>query len=320
MKKDISWIYLAHLGYNMWYEPLEDKMGIHCPEAGSDLCRYVHATHKLRFEDDYWQELTAQLREAGCDTILLDIGEGLRFETHPELAIEGSWSKQKLADELDRLRAMGFEVLPKLNFSACHDEWLGEYGRMVSTSVYYKAVQELIEETAELFGNPRLFHLGFDEETAHHQQHNNYMVIRQGEQWWYDLNKIVGFTEAAGSRAWIWSDYGWGHWEEFKANMSKEIVQSNWYYNDFKREEPHLTYMALYDKLEEAGFDQIPTGSGWALAENFPLTVEYCGERIAPERLLGYMQSVWNPTMREARQRHDISVAAMKQAIGVYRK
>ena len=66
------------------------------------------------------------------------------------------------------LRALGIEPLPKLNFSTCHDAWLGPYSRMVSTPAYYDVCRDLIDEVAELFGGPRFFHLGMDEETAQH--------------------------------------------------------------------------------------------------------------------------------------------------------
>lgn len=320
MKQEMRWVYLAHLGYNMWYEPLEDKKGVHCPDAHTELCPYVHATHKMRFENDRWQTLTQQLKDAGCTTILLDLGEGLRYESHPELAIEGSWTKQQLADELSRLRRLGIEVLPKLNFSACHDEWMGEYGRMVSTSVYYRVANDLIREVAELFDNPELFHLGMDEETFSHQEHNNMVVIRQGDQWWYDLNRLADSVRSAGCRPWIWSDYGWGHWEEFRNRMDKDILQSNWYYHLFAQKEPQLTHFGLYEKLNEAGFDQIPTGSSWSDAENFPLTVEHCSSRISPEHLLGFMQTVWCPVMEEANTRLDASVELLAEGIRRYRK
>ena len=115
MSKPLKWIYLAHLGYNMWLEPEVDRFGIHGQQGWSE---HIAASGHLRFEEDYWQELTVQLKDAGCNTILLDLGEGLCYESHPELAVEGSWSKEKLSRELSRLRSQGFEVLPKLNFSA----------------------------------------------------------------------------------------------------------------------------------------------------------------------------------------------------------
>ena len=74
--------------------------------------------------------------------------------------------------EVKRLREMGLEPIPKLNFSTCHDTWLGPYARMVSTPKYYEVAKDLIAETIELFDKPRLFHLGMDEEDERNQRHH----------------------------------------------------------------------------------------------------------------------------------------------------
>jgi hypothetical protein len=43
------------------------------------------------------------------------------YPSHPELAVKGSWSPEKMKSELARLRALGLEPIPKRNFSASHD-------------------------------------------------------------------------------------------------------------------------------------------------------------------------------------------------------
>ena len=78
-----------------------------------------------------------------------------RLDITPPLgvAIPGAWSKDKLKAELDRLRGIGLTPLPKLNFSACHDIWMKDYSRMLSTKPYYEFCKDIITEVAELFGN-----------------------------------------------------------------------------------------------------------------------------------------------------------------------
>ena len=39
--------------------------------------------------------------------------------------------------------------------------------------------------------------------------------------------------EAAGSRAWVWSDYAWVNPDDFYCKMPKSVVQSNWYYKSY---------------------------------------------------------------------------------------
>ena len=71
---------------------------------------------------------------------------------------------EKLRNEIARLREMGLEPIPKMNFSTAHDIWLGEYSRMVSTKTYYRVCEDLIRDVAELFDHPRLMHIGFRSE------------------------------------------------------------------------------------------------------------------------------------------------------------
>jgi hypothetical protein len=104
-------------------------------------------------------------------------------------------TKKEVADELSRLRGLGFEVIPKLNFSSSHDEWMGKYSRMVSTPEYYKVCDDVIDEVCELFGNPGLFHLGMDEEVSSVQEGYTYTVVREGNFYWHDQNRLFKRVE-----------------------------------------------------------------------------------------------------------------------------
>ncbi len=289
------WAYLAHLGYNMWGDrPIPNR-------------KYWPATTKLRCETPFWRELMQIAAKSGVNMMIVDLGEGVRYESHPELAIEGSWSPAMLREELARIRDLGMEPIPKMNFSTGHDIWLGPYARQVSTPAYYKVCADLIAEVCDLFDKPRLFHLGMDEENIANQVEYTYAVIRQHDLWWEDFMKLVGWVEQAGARAWIWSDYSWDNPELFYERMPKKVMQSNWHY--WAMDETRESVKA-YAELEKHGYDQVPTASNWNNPENFELTVKWCRERVAPERLKGFMQTVWHPTMEETREKH---VAALSQ-------
>jgi len=209
----------------------------------------------LDFDYAEWVRLTEKAAASGMNTLLIDLGEGVRYASHPELGIPGSWSPERLRKELKRLRGLGLEPIPKLNFSTTHDAWLGEYERMVSTRKYYEVCTDLIREVCDLFDRPRFFHLGFDEEGARHQEGAGpnfeaaalargatctreqmcapyaQTVIRQGDLWWHDFLKFVAAVESCGSRAWIWSDKYWTEPEGFLKRMPKSVLQSVWYYD-----------------------------------------------------------------------------------------
>lgn len=290
------WSYLAHFGVNSWKDiPLETQD----PSMAERWLTRCCADH-VRFDEASWRRVSAALAAAGCNQIVIDLAEIVQYPSHPELGVKGSWSVEKLRSELARLRGMGFEVIPKLNFSASHDSWLKEYGRMVSTSEYYRVCSDLINDVSEMFDRPRFFHLGYDEETHGHQKGNLYSVCRRGELWWHDFLWFVDVTEKAGCRPWIWSDYVWRHQEEFLKRMPRSVLQSNWYYGntfdlDTMRKE-RRTYVGAYEVLEKAGFDQVPTGSNIGNDVNFGDTVKFCDAVCSPERLKGYMIAPWART------------------------
>ncbi|HNS32806.1 MAG TPA: Tat pathway signal protein [bacterium] len=308
-KKGLIWANLLHLGYNMW----EDRGPDHRLAEG-EKPKYPPRTY-LRFETPVWNLLMKKMAETGMNMAVIDLGEGVKYESHPELAVRNSWTHSRLKKELGKMREMGIEPIPKLNFSACHDNWLGKYSRCLSTDIYYGVCRDIIEEVIALFDRPRFFHLGMDEETAGHQKKLAYAVIRQYELWWHDLYYLVNETEKSGVRAWVWSDYIWNHREEFLEKMPKSVVQSNWYYG--KVFDESINYVKAYLDLESHGYDQIPTGSNHSCTENLALTAEYCRKHVSPSKLLGFLQTPWRPTIKHYRQHHLQAIEAVAKAMEI---
>ncbi|MCM8825137.1 MAG: Tat pathway signal protein, partial [Candidatus Omnitrophica bacterium] len=308
--KQLCWAYLLHLGYNMWGDRGPDNA---LPERVKS--KYPPRSY-LRCDKKIWDDLLKKFVKAGINMVVIDLGEGVKYDSHPELAVRGSWTPSFLKKEIAKMRKMGLEPIPKLNFSACHDFWLGKYARMVSTDIYYGVCRDLIEEVIDIFDKPGLFHLGMDEETARHQERLLYAVIRQHELWWHDLYFLVNAVEKKGVRAWIWSDYLWNHPDEFFSKMPKSVLQSNWYYgNVFNKQ---VSYVKAYLELEKHCYDQIPTGSNWLFAENFTMTVDYCKKHIAPERLLGFLQTSWRATLKYWHKAHLNAIREVKKGIEIY--
>ena len=309
------WSYLVHFGVNSWKDvPLETQD----PNMDEKWLTRCCANH-VRFDEPSWGRLSAALAKAGCNQIIIDLAEIVEYPSHPELAVKGSWSVDRLRKELDRLRGMGFEVIPKMNFSACHDTWLKEYHRMVSTKKYYQVCEDLIKDVAEIFDHPRFFHLGYDEETANHQRSHLFAVCRQGELWWHDFLWFAKVTEKTGCRPWIWSDYCWHHKDEFMKRMPKSVLQSNWYYGAqfdvSKMSEGSRPHVQTYEDLDKAGFDQVPTGSNWSCDTNFADTIKYCDEHCSKERIKGFMMAPWTRTFAIHEAKSMEAIAQMAAAI-----
>ena len=279
------WSYLIHLSENMWGQP-----SIRLPED-------TDPPVKLNTDDGTWRKVVDFLPTQGFNTVVIDVGDGIEYETHPEISVSGAWSKDKLKTELEHIRSLGMKPIPKLNFSTGHDGWLGKYAQMISTPEYYQVCKDLILEVAELFDTPELFHLGMDEETAANQKNYRLVRVRGGDLFWHDLNYMFGVCEKAGSRPWIWADHCCRDPKDFLAHMSKCAVQSNWFYGYFKKN-PDGSYnekdVEVYRTLEKAGYDQIPTCStifgNWKCAQDI---MQLGKDDISPEHLLGYISTPW---------------------------
>ena len=304
------WGNLLHLGMNMWCDREVPAWG---PLKGEDL-QWVSAKPFLRFDERLWNDLLRRMAEVGMNLVVIDLGEGVRYESHPEIAVKDAWSVKKLKDELAKVRQLGLEPIPKLNFSTAHDAWLGPYSRCVSTPAYYKACEELIAEVAGLFDTPRFFHLGYDEETFEHQRQYAYAVVRQHELWWEDFSFFVKAVEKQRVRPWIWSDYVWGHPDEFFQRMPKSVLQSNWYYG-LSFEPAKEKMVKAYLDLDQHGYDQVPTASNWSTPDSFKATVEFCRPRIDAARLKGFLQTPWKPTLEKCRAHHLQAIEVVAEAI-----
>ncbi len=284
-KQSLIWGNLLHLSMNMWWD-------WDAPEIKSTDSIY---RPELRFDRRLWDDLLKQMPEAGMNMVVIDLGDGVKYESHPEIAVKGAWSTAELQAELRRLRGLGLEPIPKLNFSTTHDAWLGKYSHCVSTEPYYAVCRDLIAEVIRLFQRPRFFHLGMDEEDYGNQKYYEHVVIRQYDAWWRDFLFLVREVEKGGPRAWIWSDYVWHHPDLFYQKMPKSVVQSNWYYDaSFK---PDDTRAKAFQELDEHGYDQIPTGSNWSSPKNFEMLVAECRHRLGAGHLLGFLQTPWKSTL-----------------------
>ena len=244
--------YLLHLSTHMWMD--ENSTSSHW--YPTDLF-----SENNNVDLDVWDETVRFLAEKKFDMVLIDVGDGIKYESHPEISAPDARDKDFMKKKLDEIRKLGIEPVPKLNFSAGHDTWMKEYRRMVSTPAYYKMCSEIIAEVCEIFGYPRLFHLGLDEETAPIQANYECVVIRNRDLWWHDAYFLFAECEKHGARPWVWSDYMWDHPDIFFDRMPRSVVQSNWYYSefrDFSADMPRVKMkIECYEKLDKLGYDRV---------------------------------------------------------------
>ena len=303
---------LLHLGHNMWCDWVPDDIDAAALAAGGTSGHSPFPDTELRSKDDLWRKATDHAAAKGLNMNVIDLGEGLIYPSHPELSIKGSWTPERMRAEIARLNALGIEVIPKLNFSTTHNGWLKQYRRMLSTPTYYKVCEDIIADVAEIFDTPRFFHIGFDEETAHHQDNSRwglYISVRKGEFWWYDFLHIVRTVEKNGMRAWTWSDYGWDH-PDYYTRCPKSVLMSNWYYDESyggfelaeNKTQCKKRLQGFYE-LDKAGFEQVPCGTNWSGWKRRQLKigaddvigklVKVCRRDISKKLLKGFMMAPW---------------------------
>lgn len=311
--KDLIWA-------TKWQLGTHDQSGDHDPFNPRAYYLGIEEFQKVD-ESSLWRRME-KAKSCGVNTILVTVLEALQYPSHPELALKGAWTAEHLHDTMKRVRdEFGIATIPGLNFATSHGYWLGPYSRMVSTPKYYRVCADLIKDVWEVFDHPEIISIGMDEESPD-AVNNCYNVVRNGPLYWHDVRFFVETVEKLGARAWCSADRMWWNPKAYCDNVPKSVLQSNWYYSSTfdpaeierraaKAGNPHLAavfkkYLAAFEQLEKAGYDQMPEGSVWldrldraagipksVVDTNFPDMVTYCRGLIAPERLKGFCMTHW---------------------------
>ena len=297
----------------------------------------------LPFDDDLWNDILEQCVQTGMNMVVLDLCDGIQYASHPEITMPGAWSRKRVRQEVARCRQMGIDLIPKLNFSTTHRNWLGPYANQISTPAYYRVCADLIREVYELFDHPAYIHLGMDEENDRIGQFFDLVVYRKGKLFWHDLRFLLDCVQDTGAKPWIWADSLFEHTEEFRQHIEPgELLISPWYYNAFRPEsytpietiDPDGTLAAqglryiedLPDQVHiracaaellKQGYSYVPTGSVFGdIKRNMPELVEYF-ETADPGagQIVGYLTAPWRAVLPENKKHFDESFRTVKLAM-----
>ncbi len=243
---------------------------------------------KLNTEKEAWREIAEKAVEYGYKSVLIELADGVKYKSHPEIAIEGAWEVEELKEELGKLRDMGLTVYPKLNFSTAHDAWLGLYSRMVSTDEYYALARDLIAEVVDIFDKPEMFHFGLEDEGHHAQVRYDYVCFRQHDLYWHDYKFFLDCIHEHGVRPWVAVDPYLVNEEKFLEYTDKDVVISPSYDGNFFSGPTPITpnpatvegkRLESFSKLQNLGYEVIPT----FIQKN---------TRVAISQLVKYMNNV----------------------------
>lgn len=291
MNDNKIWAYFLQISNHMWDdEDCEKPIGWYLPPT-----RYEKNN---RVDLEVWDSTVKFIAERKYNMLVIDVGDGVQYDSHPEISAPDAWSKDFLRQKLDELRALGIEPIPKLNFSSGHHTWLKQYTRMVSSPTYYRVCSDVIAEVAEVFGYPRLFHLGLDEEGVQFQTRQELAIVRNEKLWWHDCYFLFSECEKHGARPWVWSDYYWHNTESFVKHMPLSVLQSNWFYGTFcENPDPKIAKrISTYEELDRLGYDQVPGCSTWNNHWNPTQTVAFGKDRLDDNRLKGFLIIPWTET------------------------
>lgn len=298
MENKMIWAFLIHLSAHMWDDSTTPSRGLY-------LAPDYNENNNTDLET--WDTVIAALPAYGINTLVIDLGDAIQYESHPEISAPDAWSKDFFVKKLDEIRALGIQPIPKLNFSAAHDTWLHQYNRMISTPTYYKVCANLIKEVCELFGYPPLFHLGMDEESERFQKHFDMITVRTEALWWHDLGFLFRECEKHGARPWIWSAHSlmtFGD-DSFKKNMPHSVLQCSGYHSKLNNEhfpakdaEKLSRVMHVFEFLANERYEQTALTSTWSYYRNPQQILGLCKDRIDPSLVKGFISASWLRTFR----------------------
>lgn len=267
MKNEKMWAVFVKLSSNMWWKKYETLK-----EGG--------------FEEEAWDGILKEMSEKGFNTVVLDVGDGVKYDSHPEISLSDAWDREKVHHEIQKAKELGIRIIPKLNFSTTHDLWLGEYEKMVSSRIYYQVCKDLIHEIYEIFEQPEYIHLGMDEETEANGHSIDYIVLRKGELIWHDLNFYCECVRETGATPWLWADFLFNYPKEFRNHIKPEkLLLSPWQYSAMYEE--HFTPIANRQKDMDYYWKGRFKDCHFTYVEEDPLCVKYREESI-PGMLDGY--------------------------------
>lgn len=278
----------------------------------------------LNTDKQVWDEIVDKAIELGFNSVLIELADGVRYKSHPEIAVEGAWEVEELKEELQRLREKGLTPYPKLNFSTAHDAWFGVYSKMVSTRFYYPVVKDLINEVIDIFDTPEMFNFGFDDEHRWSQVRYDYACYRQSDLYWHDYRFILDTIRERGVRPWTFVDPYIVDPERFLEETDKDVVISPDYYRasiyedeSTKRPKANADLMKKLESLKELpelGYEIIPFCTTYVHKYNVKQTVKYVNENVPNESVKAILVSAMQHTVKLRKFLHFEALNMVKYA------
>ena len=259
--------------------------------------QHVEIPYSPRITKDIgtFEKVCDEAAKSGFNKLLIFTGDALVYDSHPEIALPGAWTKDELKYQIDRIRSLGMEPIPMLDFSAAHDVWMGEYSKMVSTPEYYRVQADLIAELCELFGQPSLFWLGMSGETAEVQRLFGLSVIRDPLLMAHDIAYLISECRKHGARPWLCGDLALTDKELFLRTVDRDVLISGFYVSYISMRRLKLgTFkvpdLEIFSALEPYGYSFTPALSAYRLRDFVPSLIPLLKERVDRGSVKGFVR------------------------------
>lgn len=275
--------------------------------TGATIAYLMHLTHydphwvahkdsEKPFDPAVAQAVIEALRGYGFNALVVSIGDGVVYRSHPELRKHYSVPMTVLAALAAQAREAGMEFIPKFNFSMsainCHNDWIripGStwYDDLDHDEAYYAKAFAIIDEVLAACGGATRLHIGMDED--HNRSYSQYVATIEA------LRKGLRKRRL---RTLMWSDaaiaYPNGQIFVEKAeaaleHCSKDIVQILWEYGGIPKR--------AAKRVVENGFE-LWGAPGWSDAKQVAGYAKLCRGLGAT----GLLMTRWMKCVEENRQ------------------
>lgn len=255
-----------------------------------------HKATEQPFDSAVGAAVIEALRGHGFNALVVSIGDGVVYQSHPELRKPYSVPMAVLHALAAQARAAGLEFIPKFNFSMsainCHNDWIRVPGQtwwddLDHDEAYYAKAFALIDEVLAACGGASRLHIGMDED--HNRSHAQYVAT---------IKALRQRLKQRGLRTIMWSDaaipYPNGQVYVEKAlaaiaHCPKDVVQVLWDYRG--------TPARAAKRIVDAGFE-LWGAPGWSDAKQVEGYVRLCRRLGAT----GLLMTRWIKCVEENRQ------------------
>ncbi|OGS22267.1 MAG: hypothetical protein A2252_06815 [Elusimicrobia bacterium RIFOXYA2_FULL_39_19] len=186
------------------------------------------------FDLDSALKVVDAMSKIGMNMLVIDIADGVRYKSHPELARKYSVPISNLKKLADYARSKNIEVIPKLNFSQSshsqHNHWFRPHHELFDNKEYWKLAFEVIDEIIKACGPVKYFHVGMDED--HSRAYSQYIDA---------IIQLRNGLKKRGLQTIIWNDSAYWHLAKAviyaeksvaaEKKIPKDIIHILWDYN-----------------------------------------------------------------------------------------